>query len=150
PKVSVIIPACNAGSTVAESLRSAAEQSWTVLEIIVVDDGSSDRTADVVRDFCAREPRARLVRQPNLGVAAARNRAIEESSGEWIAPLDSDDLWHPRKIEVQLAAAVVKPNVGLVYNWSRVIDTCGRVIGSALNARCEGNVVREHLRCNFI
>ena len=150
PKVSVIIPAFNAEATIAASLESAADQTWGDLEIIIVNDGSTDATAESAREFCEREPRARLVCQANGGVAAARNRAIDESSGEWIAPLDADDLWHPSKIELQLAAAVGKPEIGLVYNWSRVIDAEGSVVGSALNARFEGDVVTEHLRCNFI
>jgi glycosyltransferase involved in cell wall biosynthesis len=149
-KVSVIIPAFDAAATIADSLKSAAEQTWGDLEIIIVNDGSTDATAEIAREFCEREPRARLVGQPNLGVAAARNRGIEESLGEWIAPLDSDDLWHPSKIELQLAAAAGAPEIGLVYNWSRVIDAEGSVVGSALNARFEGDVVAEHLRCNFI
>ena len=102
----------------AETLQSAAAQTHRSLEILIVDDGSTDRTAEIAVEFCTSEPRARLIRQGNCGVAAARNRAIDEAKAEYIAPLDADDLWHPQKIERQLETfAASPPGVGLVYCW---------------------------------
>ncbi len=150
PLVSVIIPAFNAGRTLRETLESAARQSWQHLEIIIVDDGSTDQTAAIAADFCAADARAKLISQPNGGEFAARNRAIDEARGEWIAPLDADDLWYPEKLERQLAVAQSNPSAGLIYCWSRLIDGDGRVIGSAPAARCEGNVLADHLRWNFV
>ena len=105
PLVSVIIPAWNAEATLLETLQSAASQTYPNIEIIIIDDGSTDGTAAIARDFCAGEPRARLVRQDNQGLSAARNRAVAESRGTWIAPLDADDLWHPTTVEKQVGRA---------------------------------------------
>src|SRR6476660_9248867 len=98
PLVSALIPAWNAESTLAETLGSAAAQTHRNLEILIVDDGSTDSTAEIAKEFCASDSRARLTSQKNRGVASARNRAIDESKGEFIAPLDADDLWHAQKI----------------------------------------------------
>src|SRR5438067_5755150 len=100
--VSVIVPAWNAEETLLETLESAAAQTHRNLEILIVDDGSTDRTGDIAAGFCASEPRALLLRQDHRGLAAARNRAIDEAKGDYIAPLDADDLWHAQKIERQL------------------------------------------------
>jgi glycosyltransferase involved in cell wall biosynthesis len=149
PLVSVIVPAWNAQSTLAETLQSAAAQTYRNLEIVIVDDGSADRTAGIAADFCASDARARLIRQPNAGVAAARNRAIEEAVGEFIAPLDADDLWHAEKIERQLATFTASPpSVGLVYCWYRMIDEAGEVTEPPWAPVMEGSVFRQHLKLN--
>jgi len=150
PRVSVIVPAFNAEWTIRRALESAARQSWRNIEIVIVDDGSTDRTGEIAAAFCADEKRARLIRQPNGGESAARNRAISEATGEWIAPLDADDLWHPDKIERQLEAARRIPEAGLVYCWSRLIDADDEVIGTAPEAELEGKVLLEHLGSNFV
>jgi glycosyltransferase involved in cell wall biosynthesis len=150
PLVSVIVPAWNAGQTLAETLRSAAAQTHRHLEIVIVDDGSTDRTADVAAEYCASDPRARLIRQQNRGVAAARNRAIDEARGDYVAPLDADDLWHPEKIERQLRTFTGRgPEVGLVYCWYRMIDGEGLAAGPLWAPVIEGSVFRAHLECNF-
>jgi glycosyltransferase involved in cell wall biosynthesis len=150
PLVSVIVPAWNAQATLLETLRSAAAQTHRKLEILIVDDGSTDGTAEIAAKFCESDNRARLIRQANAGVAAARNRAIDESMGEWIAPLDADDLWHREKIERQLCrAAEAAPDVGLIYCWYRMIDGEGRVTEPPWAPVMEGWVFRDHLKWNF-
>lgn len=129
--VSVIVPAWNAEATLRETLRSVGRQTHRSIEILIVDDGSTDGTATVAQEFCAAEPRARLIRKQNGGVASARNAGIAEAKGDWVAPIDADDLWHPSKIEKQLAAAVAAPEPpGFVYCWYRKIDEHGDVIAS--------------------
>ncbi len=148
--VSVVVPAWNAEATLLETLQSAAAQTHRKLEILIVDDGSIDRTAEIAADFCRSEPRARLIRQSNGGVAAARNRGIDEGHGEFIAPLDADDLWHPEKIERQLQTyAEASPNVGFVYCWYRMIDDARQVTEPLWSPVMEGSIFREHLRLNF-
>lgn len=148
--VSVIVPAWNARSTLHETLASAAAQTHGNLEILIVDDGSADATADIAAAFCASEPRARLIRQQNLGVAAARNRAIDQASGDFIAPLDADDVWHPEKIERQLQTfAESSPRAGLVYCWYRTIDEQSQYIDPPWTPVMAGSVFREHLKLNF-
>jgi glycosyltransferase involved in cell wall biosynthesis len=102
PLVSILIPAYNSEEWIAETLRSAISQTWPRKEIIVVDDGSSDRTAEVARRFASKE--VSVVTQENGGAAAARNRALQLSQGDYIQWLDADDLLAPDKIEKQLAA----------------------------------------------
>ncbi len=99
PTVSVIIPTYNRRNLVREAIASVLAQSFSDFELIVVDDGSNDGTAEAVHEF----PGVRYVYQPNRGVSAARNLAVSLSQGELIAFLDSDDLWQPRKLEQQVA-----------------------------------------------
>jgi glycosyltransferase involved in cell wall biosynthesis len=130
PLVSVIVPAWNAQTTLRETLASVAGQTYENLEIIIVDDGSTDGTAEVAREFCTAEPRARLIRKENGGVASARNAGIAEAKGEWIAPIDADDLWHPTRTAKMVAAALAAPKpVGFVYCWQRAIDERNLVVG---------------------
>jgi GT2 family glycosyltransferase len=101
PTVSVVVPSFNRAALLVPTVESLLAQSRAPLEIIIVDDGSTDETPAV----CARFPApVRAIRQPNGGLPAARNTGIRAARGEWIAFCDSDDLWHPAKLEVQLAA----------------------------------------------
>ena len=102
PVMSVVIPAYNNASTLAEAIASVRSQSRPCYEIIVVDDGSTDTTCKVADDLAGAE--LRLIRQHHGGPGAARNTGINAARGEWIALLDADDLWLPGKLEVQLAA----------------------------------------------
>src|SRR5579862_3732371 len=102
PVVSVIVPVRDGAQFIGDALDSVRAQTYRQLEIIVVDDGSRDATPHVVESRMARDPRLRLIRQANQGVAAARNRALVDARGEFIAPLDADDLWDPTKIERQV------------------------------------------------
>ncbi|MBW4599323.1 MAG: glycosyltransferase family 2 protein [Calothrix sp. FI2-JRJ7] len=128
--VSVIIPAYNAEVFIGRTLESVISQTYKNLEIIVVDDGSQDGTASIVESFMEIDSRIVLLKQANAGVAAARNLAIAKSSGEFIAPIDADDIWYPEKIEKQVQCLLAShPNVGLVYNWSVLIDEDDVILG---------------------
>jgi hypothetical protein len=129
PVVSVIIPAYNAEATVGETLDSARAQSEPRIEILVVDDGSTDKTSEIVSAIAATDPRVRLICQANAGVAAARNAGLAEARGRFAAWLDADDLWHPTKLARQIAvfdAAPAPP--AFVYTGYRLIDASDRVI----------------------
>ena len=102
PLVSILIPAYNSEEWIADTIQSAIAQTWQRKEIIVVDDGSSDRTAEVARRFASKE--VSVVSTENQGAAAARNHALQLSQGDYIQWLDADDLLAPDKIERQLAA----------------------------------------------
>ncbi len=97
-KISVVIPCFNAENYIAAAIRSALAQDWPDLEIVVVDDGSSDRSAEVVLDTF---PGITLVQQVNQGVAVARNNGIAHTQGDWVAFLDADDIWLPGKLQAQ-------------------------------------------------
>lgn len=115
PLVSVIIPTFNRAALLTETLRSVSEQTYRELEIIVVDDGSTDETPGVLSRLSAVEPRLRVARQPNRGVAAARQAGFELSTGELIQYLDSDDLLDQRKIELQVQQLVGSPDHQIAY-----------------------------------
>ena len=119
PRVSVIIPTYNAAPFIARTLNSILEQDFSDLEVVVVDDGSTDDTTVIVDGF---ESRVRLIRQQNAGVAAARNRAIAEARGDLIAFLDHDDVWYPGKLRRQVALLDSRPEVGVVYGNAQFID----------------------------
>lgn len=102
PTVSVVMPAFNAGQTIDAAIGSVLAQTLPVLEIIVVDNGSTD---DTLERLAAYGDRVRVMHQPRPGHAAARNLGIEAARGEWIAALDADDLWLPEKLELQLSLA---------------------------------------------
>lgn len=149
--VSVIIPAYNASRTLDETLRSVIAQTHDDLEIVIVDDGSTDETPEIAETYAATDGRIRLLRQANAGVAAARNAGIAASSGAYIAPLDADDLWHPAKIERQLR--VFQENgdqVGLVYTWFALIDQRSRVVQLRHEPRHHGDVLAALAHHNFI
>ncbi len=107
--VSVVIPAYNSEEFIGEAIRSALAQTLPVSEIIVVDDGSTDQTAEV-----AAKLGASVIRQEHGGISAARNAGIRAAKYDWIAFLDADDIWEPKKIEYQWAAIRRHPDAGLV------------------------------------
>ncbi len=102
--VSIVIPTHNSETSVLDTLESVRDQTHRDWECVIVDDGSQDKTVEIVRLFIQSDPRFKLETfQKNKGPSAARNFAIEKSKGRCIAFLDSDDLWHPEKLERQLA-----------------------------------------------
>lgn len=143
--ISVIIPAHNVERFIGQTLRSVLNQTHRTLEAIVVDDGSTDGTAGIVASVAEQDPRVRLIRTHNVGVSAARNLAIANSRGEFIATIDADDLWRRDKLARQLAVLRASgPEVGLVYCWSAGIDECNRIILPAWNnSVAAGKVLRE-------
>lgn len=149
--VTVIIPAYNAEDTLDETLRSVRAQTWRNLEILVIDDGSRDNTLAVAERHAAEDSRVRAIRKDNGGVAEARNLGISQAKGDFIAPVDADDLWHPTKIEKQMAAmAAAGPECGLVYTWFRVIDAESRVMSECGHNEAEGDVVRDLCLTNIV
>jgi glycosyltransferase involved in cell wall biosynthesis len=149
--VSVIIPAFNAGATIDETLRSVRSQSHDRLEIVVVDDGSTDDTLAIAERHAERDPRITIIRQGNAGVAAARNAGWQAARADFIAFIDADDLWAPCKVERQLQAMVDGgERTGLVYSWYAWIDAKSRVsvksdpvfhAGEVLDYLFEGNFI---------
>lgn len=105
PRVSVVIPMYNAGKTILDTLKSVQGQDYGDIEIIVVDDGSCDQGPEIVAAEADKDARIRLVRQENQGVAAARNRGIEESRGQWVTFVDADDELFPRAVSSMLEAS---------------------------------------------
>jgi glycosyltransferase involved in cell wall biosynthesis len=147
----VVIPAFNASRWILQTLRCAQQQTLREIEILVVDDGSSDDTVELVRKFAATDPRVRLLVRANGGVGAARNAGIAAASGEFIAPLDADDLWDPPKLAQQLQCMLrMGKRTGLVYCWSRRIDENGVHLGSYFPFTVEGEARRALILRNIV
>jgi glycosyltransferase involved in cell wall biosynthesis len=148
PLTSVVIPAYNAEPFLERTLHSALCQTHSNLEVIVVDDGSTDKTRAIAESVALTDDRMRIISVPNGGVAKARNIGIAEAKGEFVAFLDADDLWHPAKIELQIAA--MSRRIGdyqpaAVYTFSRTIDTEDRVTGSGNRLVLSGYCFARHL-----
>lgn len=140
--ISVVIPTYERAHTLSRALDSVLAQTRTAEEIIVIDDGSTDGTAARVRrDY----PAVKLIQQPNSGVSAARNRGIEASCGEWIALLDSDDEWLPRRLEKQLALLAAYPEHKLIHSDEIWIRDGRRVNQMKKHAKRGGSIFRHCL-----
>jgi glycosyltransferase involved in cell wall biosynthesis len=126
--VSVVIPTYNRAYCVWRAIDSAARQTHANLEIIVVDDGSSDDTAGVVARRYAADPRVVYLRRENVGVSAARNTGLRAARGDYIALLDSDDTWKPWKIELQLRCLELFPEAGMIWTDMEAVRPDGAVI----------------------
>lgn len=122
PVVSVIIPTYKHRDFIWQTLESVWVQTFRELEIIVIDDGSPDDTAQMLRPL-AQEGRIRLIEQPNAGQAAARNKGIEAARGEFVALLDDDDLWPSDKLQWQVEALRARPEAVLAYGYTRAFGT---------------------------
>ncbi|MFZ9033203.1 MAG: glycosyltransferase family 2 protein, partial [Anaerohalosphaeraceae bacterium] len=119
-KISAVIPAYNAEKYIARSINSVLNQTCPVDEIIVVDDGSTDSTAEVIKSYGGK---VRYIHQQNAGVSAARNTGIQAATCEWVAFLDADDEWLPEKIERQVEN--IKNNPHLVRTTGNYIECLG-------------------------
>ncbi|HEX8551481.1 MAG TPA: glycosyltransferase family 2 protein [Abditibacteriaceae bacterium] len=125
-EISVIIPTYNRGRVIQTTVESVLLQNIDadLVEVIIVDDGSTDNTWDVLQMLYGTNPRVRLFRTENSGVARARNFGLKQARGEFIAYLDHDDVWLPDKLKLQHAEITKNPDVGVVYcNWVAVDET---------------------------
>jgi glycosyltransferase involved in cell wall biosynthesis len=159
PLVSVVIPAHNAERFIDEAIDSVLEQAHQRLEVVVVDDGSTDGTAARVRAY---GDQVRYVHQTNAGVGAARNRGLALAAGDYIAFLDADDVWHPEKLEVELEIAARNPESGLIacdgVRFSEASIVPGRLlsrwvldaIAGSTTGEVTGRLYREAIRSNPI
>jgi glycosyltransferase involved in cell wall biosynthesis len=152
--ISIIIPAYNAERFIARTLSSALNQTFEDIEVIVVNDGSTDKTQFIVESVAVIDRRVRLFNTMNRGVAMARNFGIENARGTYVAFLDADDLWHPTKIERQfkaLSAYVSDPTWAGVYVFNRVIDEEDRVVGDGqVTIKCRGYVLARDFVLKFV
>ncbi|MDF0698538.1 glycosyltransferase family A protein [Rhizobium sp. MC63] len=151
PLVSVVIPAFNASRYIELTLRSVVCQTYQNLEIIVVNDGSTDDTAKMVEQAARADSRIRLLSTSNRGVAAARNTGIRESAGRYVAFLDADDLWHQTKIEKQVnALSRLSPKWAAVYVLHYIIDHDDEIIRSCTPNAARGYLYARHLTFKYV
>ena len=142
PKASIIVPAFNVAATLSETLQALSAQTFRDFEIIVVDDGSSDGTVAIARAHD--DPRLRLVRQTNRGLAGARNTGIAHARGTYIGFCDADDLWMPDKLAAHVAHLDANPLVGLSFSGSALIDAASRPLGLSQHPRLR-NITAPHV-----
>ncbi|MBR0507204.1 MAG: glycosyltransferase family 2 protein [Clostridia bacterium] len=129
PRVSVIVPAYRCADTVEETVRSALNGTMQEIELIAVDDGSGDGTAAVLERLRNEDARVRVIALPeNAGVANARNTGVKEAKADWIAFLDSDDVWEADKLARQLETAE-RTGASLVYTAAACVDETGAMTG---------------------
>lgn len=127
-KVSIIMPNYNCGKFLTETINSVLNQTYQNWELLIVDDFSTDNSVDIIKSYCEKDERVKLlVNEQNCGAAASRNLALREASGKWIAFLDSDDLWLPKKLEKQLAF-MVEGGYGFSYtSYEHVDEQCNKI-----------------------
>ena len=148
--ITVVVPCFNAEVTLARTLASVARQTYSNIEVLIVDDGSTDSTLEIARSFIQIDSRMRLLSQPNSGVAAARNRGMVDAKGGFIALIDADDLWRPEKLELHVPPLLRDPSVGVVYSWFENIDLYDGVFSGGSRRSFEGDVLEELCRFDFI
>lgn len=128
--VSVIVPTYNRAYCICKAIDSVRAQTHSNWEVVLVDDGSVDETAALIASMYGEDPRIRYMHERNAGVTAARNTGIRASRGDYVAFLDSDDVWKPWKLEAQLACFRFFPNVGMVWTNFDAVDAAGKVVKS--------------------
>lgn len=148
PTISIIIPAYNAAATILETLDSVFQQTFSDFEVLVINDGSTDQTLDLLQTI--EDKRLQIFDYENRGVSVARNRGISYARGEFIAFLDADDLWSPDKLELQFAALQEHPEAGVAYSWNYFqYETPEKSYAETSNS-FQGNVYADLLIKNFI
>jgi glycosyltransferase involved in cell wall biosynthesis len=147
-RVSVVIPAFNAERTIEQAVRSALGQSHDNLEVIVVDDGSTDGTPRLLETID--DPRLTVLGQTNAGPAAARNAGIARATGAFVAFLDADDFWARDKLSAQLDALESNPAAGVAYSWTVFVDATGDYLFAKEPTTFAGAVLEPLLRENFL
>lgn len=148
-KISIIMPAYNAEKTINAAIKSVIGQTFPNWELLIINDCSTDKTKEIISEWLNCDQRIGLIENPqNLGVAQTRNQGVAHARGEWVAFLDSDDLWKPDKLEMQIKW-VKKFHARLVFTGSAFIDEDGREIDYYLNVPQKLSF-RELLKQNLI
>lgn len=147
PLVSVVIPSYNRALYIGEAIESVLAQTYHNIEVIVVDDGSTDNTEEVIQPYLSR---IMYLQQENAERGASRNSGMRKATGEYLAFLDSDDIWLPSKVEADIKVLTQHPAVGLVYSDIIQIDECGRQIGMLRRKPRNGRVTKFLMSENFV
>lgn len=149
PKVSVIIPFYNGKEFIAQAVNSVLRQTYTSYEIIVVDDGSTDDSKKALEQF---DGKIRYFYQQNQGISNARNKAVKEAKGEYIALLDQDDIWYPRRLEKQVKVMDENSDISIVYSDCHYINEKNEILSQAFEVQKarSGRIFKDLIIKNFI
>lgn len=142
PLVSVIVPTYNRAYCLADAVNSVLAQTHGNVEVIIIDDGSTDDTAQLVAARWGRDRRVKYFRQANQGVTAARNQGLARAFGDYVALLDSDDRWKPWKLRAQVACMISCSEIGMVWTDMEAVDPDGRIVHPAYLKTMYGNYRR--------
>lgn len=148
PEISVIIPAFNAERTIGETVTSVLSQTFVDFEVLVINDGSTDHTLDILTQV--QDDRVRILTFPNAGVAESRNRGIQAARGKFLAFLDSDDLWTPTKLAEQRSALEANPQAAVAYSWNDYINEHGKFFRHGSHPTYVGDVYEALFQGSFI
>jgi glycosyltransferase involved in cell wall biosynthesis len=148
PVLSVIIPAYNVEDYIVRAIQSALNQTLRELEVIVIDDGSTDSTP--VRIASIQDPRLTVITQENAGLSAARNAGILESRGKYIGLLDGDDIWFPEKAELHLSLMEQDSSLGITFSYLAYVDEKGKFTGQILITKAKEPTLRDMIVRNHI
>lgn len=146
PLVSVVIPVFNGARFLTETVNSVLRQSYSRLEIVIVDDGSDDGTADLADSLECQDSRISVFKKPNGGLSSARNAGIDRAAGKYIAFLDADDLWHEEKLKRHVAHLEAEPDLGVSYSGVQFIGVDGSKLRHRRRPRCR-NPSEYYLYC---
>lgn len=149
PYASIVVPAFNVEKTLAETLCSLLAQTISDVEIIIVDDGSTDGTVEIAQSFMD-DARVRLISQRNRGLAGARNTGIAEAGSRFIGFCDADDLWEPNKLEMHVRHLTANPQVGISYSGSAMMDDNSKLINQTQSPRLKSVSAHHILKRNPI
>ncbi len=148
PAISVVIPAYNSEDTISETIESVLEQTFSNFELIIVNDGSTDKTLEIISRFL--DERIKVISQENSGPQRSRNVGAKNAQGKYIAFLDADDLWTANKLELQFKALENNLKASVVYSWTNVIDQNGQFSRRGGRCKRKGNVFFDLLLSNFL
>jgi GT2 family glycosyltransferase len=148
PLISVIIPVFNGEKTLKRTVESILNQTFSDFELIVINDGSQDKTLEILATF--QDPRLRVFSYPNGGLSMARNRGIAHASGAYLSFIDADDLWTPDKLEAQLAALQADPQAAVAYSWTDWIDEADQFLRPGVHVTANGDIYEQLLLRDFI
>ncbi|MEM8828953.1 MAG: glycosyltransferase, partial [Cyanobacteria bacterium P01_G01_bin.19] len=146
--ISIIIPAYNASDTISKTVNSVLNQTYQNWELIIINDGSTDNTFDLVNQLT--DPRIKAHDYPNAGVAEARNQGIKIARGDYLAFLDADDWWTEDKLALQIQALVDNPQAGVAYSWTYFIHEQTEKCFPSKAVYHQGNVLSQLLENNFL
>jgi glycosyltransferase involved in cell wall biosynthesis len=146
--ISIVLPAYNSERYLRAAIDSVLNQTFRDFELIVIDDGSTDQTLTIARDYESRDPRVRVITHQNMGMGASLNDAIAQAKYEWIARIDADDVMAVNRLERQLAFIEKHPDVAVAGSWIQYIDDRGRPIGKRCHPLFRREQVQREISCN--
>lgn len=148
--VSIITPCYNGSKYVAETIESVLAQTYQNWEMLIVDDGSKDNSAEIIRNYAEKDTRIRLIQQPNGGSANARNHGIREAQGQYIALLDADDLWKPDFLAEQIAFMKEKNTLCVYSSYERIDENSNKCLSPLVcrpSVTYKDMLVRNYIGC---